>query len=272
MPEGMNTLIENLQLACDAMRRAGLERMDSVQLMRRFDAKYVVPESWLPGLVDAMKGHAHLLEVEGQWDARYDNVYYEPPGDDFLLDHLRGRSRRMKVRTRTYGSNGMSFLEVKRRFPGGRTLKDRMRRTGEGVQLDAQEHTFLAQHVKNMDLEPRLHGGFQRLTLVDFDRKERVTIDRGLTCGLHGEAPQSLLEGLAIIEVKQPRPDRYGPAQRWLRGKDGRQGIVGRKTRVSKYTVSRLMCDPDIAGRTYLSTYRRLQDARSWAEDLQAKT
>ena len=51
----------------------------------------------------------------------------------------------------------------------------------------------------------------------------------------------------------------------------GKAGIIGRKTRVSKYTVSRLLCDPDIAGRTYLSTYRRLEGARAWAENLQAQ-
>ena len=270
----MKTWIEKLNSACSALPRTGLERMDSVQLMRRFDAKYVVPESWLPGLVEAMAPHAHLLEVDGQWDAPYHNLYFERPGDDFLLDHLRGKSRRMKVRTRTYGSNGLSFLEVKRRLPGGRTIKDRMLRKGEGqFGFNAEEQAFLAEHVRDSaQLEPRLHGDFQRLTLVDFDRKERVTVDRNLTCGLHGEAPQPLLAGLAIIEVKQPRPDRYGPAQRWLREKDGRHGIVGRKTRVSKYTVSRLKCDPNIAGRTYLATYRRLQDARAWAEDLQAQT
>ena len=115
----MNTWIEDLKTACSALPRTGLERMDSVQLMRRFDSKYVVPESWLPEMIEAMQGHAHLLEVEGQWDSAYSNVYFEPPGDDFLMDHLRGKARRMKVRTRTYGSNGLSFLEVKRRLPGG---------------------------------------------------------------------------------------------------------------------------------------------------------
>lgn len=270
----MNTWIEDLNTACSALPRTGLERMDSVQLMRRFDSKYVVPQSWLPEMIEAMQGHAHLLEVEGQWDSAYSNVYFEPPGDDFLMDHLRGKARRMKVRTRTYGSNGLSFLEVKRRLPGGRTLKDRMLRdNADATEFNVAELDFLREHARDYDtLEPRLHGAFQRLTLVDFDRKERVTIDRDLTCGLHGEAPSPLLEGLAILEIKQPRPDRYGPAQRWLRNRDGRHGIVGRKTRVSKYTVSRLTCDPNIAGRTYLSTYRRLQDARAWAEDLQART
>ena len=269
----MNTWTENLNAACAALPRTGLDRMDSVELMRRFDSKYVIPESWLSEFVSAMP-HFHLLEVNGVWDSPYDNLYFERPSDDFLHDHLRGRSRRMKVRTRTYGSNGLSFLEVKRRTPGGRTQKERMLRTGtEPAKFTTDEQAFLAEHVADSQLlQPRLNGSFRRLTLVDFERKERVTIDRSLTCGLHGESEHPLLSGLAIIEIKQPRPDRYAPAQQWLRSKEGRRGIIGRKTRVSKYTVSRLLCDPDIAGRTYLSTYRRLEGARAWAENLQAQT
>ena len=268
----MNTLTETLASACSALSRTGLNNMDSVELLRRFDSKYVVPESWLPELVQAVAINSRILEVNGEIDARYENLYYELPGEKFLEDHLRGKARRMKVRERLYGNNDRTFLEVKRRFPGGKTVKERMER-GQGFKagFNGEEQAFLEKHVKmEAGLEPRLYGSFQRLTLVDFDRRERITLDRGLHCGLVGEEPKPLLQGLAIIEIKQPRPDRYGPAQRWLKSQDERQGVVARKTRVSKYAMARLECDPDIAARTYLATYRRLQDARSWAEDLQA--
>ena len=270
----MNTLTETLASVCSTVKRTGLADMESVHLMRRFDAKYVVPEAWLPELVESLAGNAHLLEVAGEVDSRYENLYYELPGDPFLTDHLRGRARRMKVRERRYVSNDRTFLEAKRRFPGGKTEKVRVERAPNfSAPFTAIEREFIREHVSDdVELEPRLLGTFQRLTLVDFDRKERLTLDRGLTCGLVGQDAKPLLEGLAIIEVKQPRPDRYGPAQRWLRSRDKRQGVVGRKTRVSKYTMARLTCDPDIAARTYLATYRRLQDARSWAEDLQTQT
>ena len=73
-----------------------------------------------------MVPHAHVLEVADQVECRYDNLYFELPGEQFLQDHLRGKARRMKVRSRTYGSNGLTFLEVKERIPGGRTEKHRM--------------------------------------------------------------------------------------------------------------------------------------------------
>ena len=246
--------------------------MDAVQLMRRFDTKYVVPDIWLPALMEAMSAHAHVLSVSGQLESRYANLYFELPGDPFLQDHLRGKARRMKVRSRTYESNGLSFLEVKERQPGGRTIKSRMKRSVEKTELlDQAELDFLAPHVREVGaLEPRLNGAFLRTTLVDFERKERVTIDRNLEAGMVGGPDRPLLKGLAVIEVKQPRPDRYSPVQKWLRNLDNRKGLIGRSTRISKYTMARLDQDQDIAGRAYLATYRQLQEAQSWAEQLQA--
>ena len=268
----MNTLTENLRSACVALSRTVLDDMDGVKLMKRFDAKYVIPESWLPELVNAVAGSSRILEVNGQTETQYENLYYELPGEKFLKDHLRGKARRMKVRERRYDSNNMTFLEVKRRFAGGKTIKDRVNRHGRFRESwTSAEQDFLKSSMStDTVLEPRLYGSFMRMTLVNFERGERMTLDRNLECTLVGSAPTALLKGLAIIEIKQPKPDRYGPAQRWLRSQDKRQGVVARKTRISKYAMSRLECDPDIAARTYLATYRRLQDAKSWAEDLQA--
>ena len=265
-------MTEKLASALAGLPETSLESLDAVQLMRRFDTKYVLPEGWLPALFETMAPHAHVLSVGNQVQCRYDNLYFELPGERFLQDHLRGKARRMKVRSRSYGSNGKSFLEVKQRMPGGRTDKYRMER-GEGTSavITPEEITFLMQHLPDAgNLEPRLFGAFTRTTLIDFDRRERITIDRSMEAGLAGCPMQPLIPGLAVIEVKQPKPDRYSPLQKWLRGLGDRRGAIGRRTRMSKYTMARLDQDPNIAGRAYLATYRRLQDAQSWAEDLQA--
>lgn len=272
MTVGKNTLTDTLASAVAGLPATDLAALDTVQLMRRFDTKYVIPETWLPDLIGAMTGHAHVLSVGGQAECAYDNLYFEMPGDQFLQDHLRGKARRMKVRRRTYASNGQSFLEVKQRLPGGRTVKNRMAyQTEDPATLGREEMDFLLPHLAQAEsLKPRLHGAFLRTTLVDFTRKERVTVDRSLQTALFGDTMVPLLEGLVVIEVKQPRPDRYSPVQRWLRSRKDRKGLIGRNTRVSKYTMARLECDADIAGRAYLATYRRLQEAQSWAGDLQA--
>jgi len=267
-----HSLTKALAAALTALPKTDLNALNAVQLMRRFDTKYVVPESWLPELAEAMSGHAHVLSVSGVEQCRYDNLYYELPGDQFLQDHLRGKARRMKIRKRRYASNGLVFLEVKERMPGGRTAKERIA-TGDDIHqpLSAADHAFLGRKLRGEEhIEPRLSGGFYRTTFVDFNRSERVTVDRSLNAQVLGEADAPLLEGLAVIEVKQPKPDRYSPIQIWLRSNSRRKGVIGRKTKVSKYTIARLARDGNIAGRAYLATYRRLMDAQSWAGDLQA--
>lgn len=270
----MQSLDQNINAVCDEVRRTSLKDLNSVQLMRRFDSKFVVPESWIPELVIALEPSTHILEVDGQCFSDYENVYYETPDDLFLTDHLRGKARRMKIRTRKYSTNGLMFLEVKQRFPGGKTMKNRIDRgQSQGLVMSEEEMRFLQSHSDvAAALEPRIQGDFSRFTLVDFDRKERITVDRNLSSNLMGQEEHSLLKGMAVIEIKQPRPDRYGPAQMWLRTRRNRKGVVGRKTRISKYTMARLTCDKNIAGRTYLATHRRLQEACSWTKDLQAQS
>ena len=269
---GKNTLTDTLADVIATLPTTDLGALDAVQLMRRFDTKYVVPETWLPDLIASMGDYAHVLSVDGEAECRYDNLYYELPGDRFLQDHLRGKARRMKIRKRHYTSNDLAFLEVKERLPGGRTVKERIATSSNISQpLSAEEVAFLGTRLRNAEeLIPRLSGGFYRTTVVDFERRERVTVDRSLNASILGEPDAALLKGLAIIEVKQPRPDRYSPIQRWLRSQNQRKGIIGRKTSMSKYTVARLARDGNIAGRAYLATYRRLMDAQSWAGDLQA--
>jgi len=270
----MNTLTDSIAAAVAQLPVTSLEDVASVQLMRRFDTKYVVPDSWLPELVMKMAPEAHLLEINGTLECCYDNLYFELPGDQFLQDHLRGKARRMKVRKRRYDSNGKVFLEVKERLPGGRTIKNRIQTSnGLNPEFNAEEMAFLQGHLKDPTaLTPRLTGAFLRTTMVDFKRRERVTVDRQLSAALFGAQAAPMLQGLAVIEVKQPRPDRYSPIQLWLRSRKERKGLIGRKTRVSKYTTARLSHDGNLTGRTYLATYRRLQEASSWAEDLQART
>lgn len=267
-----DTTDETLTAAIAALPRTNLGDLNSVQLMRRFDTKYVVPETWLPQLMEAMAPHAHVLDVAGDVQCRYENLYYELPGDQFLQDHLRGKARRMKIRKRHYASNDKTFLEVKKRLPGGRTFKERIE-TSQGISpvMSAEDLAFLDVRMRNAGaLTARLSGGFCRTTLVDFERNERLTVDRDLNAAVVGESDAPLLSGLAIIELKQPRPDRYSPIQLWLRSLDQRKGVIGRRTSMSKYTVARLARDGNIAGRAYLATYRRLMNAQSWAGDLQA--
>ena len=207
---GKNTLTDTLADVIATLPTTDLGALDAVQLMRRFDTKYVVPETWLPDLIASMGDYAHVLSVDGEAECRYDNLYYELPGDRFLQDHLRGKARRMKIRKRHYTSNDLAFLEVKERLPGGRTVKERIATSSNISQpLSAEEVAFLGTRLRNAEehIEPRLSGGFYRTTVVDFEPHR--TGDRGPQPQCRQVLGESQTphcsKGLAVIEVKQPQ-------------------------------------------------------------------
>ena len=69
-------MTDKLASAVAALPVTSLDALDAVQLMRRFDTKYVLPESWLPDIFSTMAPHAHVLEVAGHVECRYDNLYF----------------------------------------------------------------------------------------------------------------------------------------------------------------------------------------------------
>jgi hypothetical protein len=261
----MKQQLEAINGALEPFRRTSLDAMSELALLRRFDSKFVVPESWIPQILSGLQGSCSLLEVEGQTSTHYENLYFEWPEDGCLVDHLRGKGHRYKIRARSYSSSGVAFLEVKERMHNGRTVKHRVQRAEAVVDaaLSAAERAFLkAALPHDKALTPALTSSFERITLADFERGERVTIDRQLKFE-DAAGRQSDLCSLAVIELKQPRKTRNTPLHDVLKAwpSQERHGILGRSTRVSKYTVARLMCNPYLRRRTYGTTLRNLERA-----------
>jgi hypothetical protein len=259
----MQKQFEAIQAALEPFRRTSLDAMSELALLRRFDSKFVVPESWIPQILNGLQGSCSLLEVEGESITHYENLYFEWPEDGCLVDHLRGKGHRYKIRARSYSSSGVAFLEVKERMHNGRTLKHRVQRAEASVDpvLSAAERAFLKEALPHdRTLAPALTSSFERITLADFERGERVTIDRLLKFE-DAAGRRSDMHSLAVIELKQPRKTRNTPLHDVLKSwpSQERHGILGRSTRVSKYTVARLMCDPDLRRRTYGTTLRDLE-------------
>ena len=105
--------------------------MEGAELMNRLDQKFLVLSDWIPSLVEQCSEHYSILEVNGERITQYENQFIETPGRDSFENHVRGRKNRFKARIRRYGSNGISFLEVKHKTVHGRTLKDRVLRSKE---------------------------------------------------------------------------------------------------------------------------------------------
>ena len=167
----------------DAFGPITLDEMKSVKLMNRVDAKFLTSETGLQAvLADAAAAGYRVLVTEGERQSPYDSVYFDTPGLQMFLDHHNRRLVRQKVRTRCYVRSGQAFLEIKRKNNHGRTSKKRMAiEPFEMMEFsgNAEACAYLAKHswFTAVDLRPAVETLFTRITLVNPDLTERLTID-----------------------------------------------------------------------------------------------
>lgn len=269
----------NLLDSLSTLRPIALSEIADAALLDRLDQKLIISEHWLPEILgfcgdlgEEEGGAYRILEVNEQRCARYENLFFDAPGFDAFNDHVRGRKIRHKARIRHYGSNGQTFLEVKRKTVHGRTLKDRLLRPDDGIwnaRLSGEEMDFLIQHFPYAhEARPVLQSHFYRFTLVHPGRGERITFDTGLSFRLpEGElappqgAAQSTQElpGMVVLEIKQTRIDRQSPVHRVISRFLGAHPPLGRPTRLSKYILGVGLVYPQLPLRTYLPVFRDIQ-------------
>jgi hypothetical protein len=189
------------------MKAISLEEMSLVRLMKRRDTKYLLPFSDLPYILKRLSDHYRVQEIEGKRMAAYKTVYYDSCGHQFYLEHVNGKLNRRKVRVRSYLDSGHHFLEVKRKTNRSKTVKIRIQLDGQLEKQDARA-IELVRDQADADLNvhfPSLINRFTRITLVNADFTERLTIDFDLRFGLPERGDFFNQNDLCIIEVKQEK-------------------------------------------------------------------
>lgn len=250
---------------CDAVRDA-LEPFSPAPagllgeraLLRRADTKFLVAGGALSLALGALSRDHALVMAGGERLATYETLYYDQPDLRGYADHVRGRSPRHKVRARHYPDRGESFLEVKSKTCGGRTIKARRPHPLGEVALTEAEMAW-ALGITGWPgplLLPQAWIRYRRITLVGLDADERVTVDLDLR--LDRPPRGRRLQGLAIVEVKQARLDLRSPAMLALRR-------VGARSRsVSKYAVAMGLLAPGIRRNRLLPTLREIERYDTW--------
>jgi hypothetical protein len=190
------------------MAPISLEEMSGVKLMNRVDSKFPTNRETLLRMAPFWNTHFYVQKVEGQSIARYRTLYFDTPDAVTYTMHHNRRLRRQKVRQRIYVDSGIAFCEIKNKKNTGRTKKKRipipMEEWGDLYQLPEMAD-FIREKVWVTDqpLLPRLENAFQRITLVNKAKTERVTIDFGITFHNHLSGCDADVSDLVIIEVKQ---------------------------------------------------------------------
>lgn len=196
-----------------------LSEMESVKLMNRIDTKYAVPMSILPSILEAAKEDYFAQEIDGKRIATYDTMYYDTEDMDMYIRHHDRQLVRQKIRVRQYVDSDLTFLEIKRKNNKGRTKKKRI--AVPGFDISAETPSVL-KHKKRPDepvtveefidtksryswnaITPHLWTKFHRITLVNKEKTERLTIDLDLIWDNVVSGEKKTFADLVIIELKR---------------------------------------------------------------------
>lgn len=198
-----------------------LEEMKKVRLMNRTDTKYVADIDRIKNLLRLLVTDYRIQQIEGIVNLPYYTRYFDTEDVNMFYEHQRGKKNRQKIRIRIYeGSDTEPFVEIKTKNNKGRTDKKRVKMDkGQDIGL---YHAFLSSH-SNYDpgsLVPQIENHFYRITLVNREMTERITIDTGLEFHNLLTGKRVTFDKIGIIECK--RDGRYnksglGDALRVLR-------------------------------------------------------
>ena len=185
-----------------------LAEMDSVMLMDRMDSKYVFTQDKLESFLGLMMPAYRVLEVSGHRISRYESVYFDTKDFELYNHHHTGRTNRYKIRFRKYVGSGLSFFEIKFKNNKNRTIKKRIPhpQLEEIIQGKTEEFLHERTHYSATNLEAKLWINYYRITFVNRNSPERVTIDLELTFKNNGA--QRTMNNLVIAETKQDKSVR----------------------------------------------------------------
>lgn len=198
---------EHIAKLLDNLRPITLEQMQEIRLMNRTDTKFVTDKDKLMKLLRLIQDEYFVQTTGGSRVANYKTVYWDTEDYRFYLEHHNRRLPRQKVRVRTYIDSKKSFLEVKTKNNHGRTQKERMGLPSEEIIRDKRNEEFLRSMVQLEweDLRPTVWNEFHRITLVNYGKTERLTIDFDVQFHNMETGRQATTGPLVVIELKRNR-------------------------------------------------------------------
>lgn len=187
-----------------------LEEMNGVSLLKRVDTKFLTTSSELSELLPYLYSDYQILEIDGNRLMNYSTLYFDTQDLRCYKEHHNGKAKRHKVRIRKYVESDICFLEVKEKQNSGMTNKVRCSIDDFETSLSTESKQFIEKATKkDWELKPALHNYFQRFTLVNTQRSERVTIDLGLK--YKTDATTKQFKNVVVIEVKQEKQNTRTP-------------------------------------------------------------
>lgn len=222
----------------DGFEATTLEGMNGIKLLNRYDTKYIFHTDLLGAVFDYLSVDYQILEIEGSRSFEYETLYFDTDDYFFYHQHHNRKLNRFKFRSRRYAQSDMCFFEVKFKTNRGKTIKKRLPLGQGGIAPAlteaskgfAREHLIIGDSRIIDGIKPKLQTEYNRITFANQARKERLTIDTGLTF-IDRHSNRRSIDNLAIAELKSERPSPNEEFSQYLKG----QKIF--PTRFSKYCI-----------------------------------
>ena len=182
-----------------------LDEMKEIRLMNRTDTKFVTNKDNLARLLELAQGKYYAQFHNGSKIANYMTTYWDTDTHKFYMEHHNGRAPRQKVRVRTYMDSDDTFLEIKTKNNHGRTKKKRVAVPSQQITGENGNEEFLQErvHLSLADIHPTVRNQFHRITLVNYGKTERLTIDYDVHFHNMETGRDANVGPLVIVELKR---------------------------------------------------------------------
>lgn len=201
------TASQTIRTAVEQLPPITLDEMKSIRLMKRTDTKFVTNIETLARLLQMCQGHYYAQRIADDPISPYTTLYFDDlERHEMFQRHQAGHRPRTKVRARTYINGGISFLEVKKKDNHGKTRKKRIEVPSiDAVVNDRVGEEFLTERTGYTwdDIRPTVRNYFNRITLVNFEKTERLTIDFDLRFFNYETSLEESMGRAVIIELKR---------------------------------------------------------------------
>ena len=192
--------MDNLNLS--SFDKISLDEMNGVSLMKRVDTKFILSESQLLKVFSKIQKDYKVLEIDNERLMQYSTLYFDTQNKKCFKEHHNGKLNRYKIRMRKYLVSDLCFLEVKKKNNLGVTNKTRRQiKDFETILSSGSKEFIYNSQINDLLLEPALYNNFNRITLVNKNYPERVTIDTNLS--FKSADKEKIFDNLVVIEIKQ---------------------------------------------------------------------
>lgn len=237
-------------------RQISLADMSAVRLMNRIDTKFLSTVPVLTQLLELLHEEYFVQDTDGLRLFPYRTLYFDTAAHRMYMMHQSGKKTRQKIRMRTYVNSDMHFLEIKNKNNRGRTKKKRI--AIDAITDDTSPfEDFIGRQsdYHSSELTPHLENSFRRITLVNNNFTERLTIDTGLRFCNRLNGTVCALPALTVIELKRDGTSE-SPALKYF------NRLRIKPSGFSKYCMGMVFTSPDLKA-------NRFKERRRYVEKLQ---